>query len=807
MHWQFTPYAAALLISAGFSAAVAFAAWRRREAAGGLPLALLMAAVAEWSLAFALEAAAVGVPAKVFWGKIQYLGVTSFPIFLLTFALEFAHLDRWLTRRRLVLLWIIPLVTLGLAATNEWHCLIWTSFTPSPLAGSNMIIYGRGPWFWAALAYFYLVVGTASIILIRAGLRFRYIYRRQALALLIGVPFPWIGSVMYVLELVPAGYDYTPIGFALTGLVLLWNMYRLQLFDLAPVARDALIESMSDGVLVLDAQNRIVDINPAAQQPLGAAASLIGQSAEEALAAWPDTSSGSVQALVTRYRDVHEARAEICVGGDPPRHLDLRISPLFDRRGRLTGRLIVWRDVTERKQAQAQIMEQQRALAVMDERERMGRELHDSVAQVLSYVNAQAQAALDLIEKGQAATAAAYLAHLSDAAQEANVDIRAWILGLRTTTSPEQGFFAALEQYLQQFSQTYGLPTTLSRPDDVADDLLSPMARIQLLRIVQEALTNTRKHAQANSAQVIFTPADVHVQVVIADDGIGFSPHPVPPPRRGEGVSPHLDWEEAGHFGLEIMRERAAIVGGALEVRSAPGRGTQVVVRLPLRKEPAEASLPPMRVLLVDDHPLVLEGLKNLLAARGVDVVGMAGDGQEAVELARRLRPDVILMDVRMPGLSGPEATRRIKAMLPDTKIVMLTVSAADEDLFEAARSGADGYLLKSLDAEQFFSLLAQVASGEAPLAPGLATRLLAGLAQAEAGVGAAFGLSPRQVEVLQLVAEGMTYKEIGAKLYITKRTVRYHIDQIKEQLGVATRAEAVTYAVRVGLVSDRREG
>ena len=479
------------------------------------------------------------------------------------------------------------------------------------------------------------------------------------------------------------------------------------------------------------------------------------------------------------------------------------------------------RNITERKRAEEQVLQQQRALAAMEERQRMARELHDSLGQVLSYVNAQAQAALDLIEKGEAATAVAHLARLSTVAADANTDVREFILDMRATVSPEQGFFAALEQYLQQFSQTYGLPTTLSRPDDVADDLLSPMARVQLLRIVQEALTNTRKHAQANSAQVIFTPADVHVQVVITDDGIGFSPHPSPPPnrgegvtphpspppRRGEGVSPHPDWEEASHFGLEIMRERAAIVGGALEVRSAPGQGTQVIARLPLCKELAEASLPPMRVLLVDDHPLLLEGIKNLLAARGVDVVGMAGDGQEAVELARRLRPDVILMDVQMPGLSGPEATRRIKAELPDTKIVMLTVSEADEDLFEAIRSGANGYLLKSLEADHFFTLLSQLACGEAPLAPGLAARLLAGIAQTEAGPGAAWGLSPRQIDILQLVAEGMTYKEIGAKLYLSEHTVRYHMDQIREQLGVASRAEAVAFAVWVGLVSDRREG
>ena len=451
------------------------------------------------------------------------------------------------------------------------------------------------------------------------------------------------------------------------------------------------------------------------------------------------------------------------------------------------------RNITERKRAEEQVLQQQRALAAMEERQRMARELHDSLGQVLSYVNAQAQAALDLIEKGEAATAVAHLARLSTVAADANTDVREFILDMRATVSPEQGFFAALEQYLQQFSQTYGLPTTLSRPDDVADDLLSPMARVQLLRIVQEALTNTRKHAQANSAQVIFTPADVHVQVVITDDGIGFSPHP--------------DWEEASHFGLEIMRERAAIVGGALEVRSAPGQGTQVIARLPLCKELAEASLPPMRVLLVDDHPLLLEGIKNLLAARGVDVVGMAGDGQEAVELARRLRPDVILMDVQMPGLSGPEATRRIKAELPDTKIVMLTVSEADEDLFEAIRSGANGYLLKSLEADHFFTLLSQLACGEAPLAPGLAARLLAGIAQTEAGPGAAWGLSPRQIDILRLVAEGMTYKEIGAKLYLSEHTVRYHMDQIREQLGVASRAEAVAFAVWVGLVSDRREG
>jgi signal transduction histidine kinase len=345
MSWRISPYAAGLLAAATISAVAAFAAWRRRDAPGGLPLALLMGAVAEWSLAAALEVSAVGVPNKVFWSTIQYVGVTSSPVFLLQFALAYAQLDHWLTPRRLAALWVIPLITLAMAATNGWHGLLWTSFTPSDVPGSNVLVYGHGPWFWTEVVYFYLLVGTAGAILIWSSFRFRDIHRRQALALLIGVPLPWIPSAMYVFELGPAaGYDFTPFGFALTGLTLLWSISRLKLFDLVPVARDVLIENMQDGLLVLDDQNRVVDANEVARDMLGVAP-LIGQPVGEAFARWPG--------LLHHLSGVSEALTEICMGGDPPRYLDLRISPLRNRRDHLTGRLIVWRDVTERKQAQA----------------------------------------------------------------------------------------------------------------------------------------------------------------------------------------------------------------------------------------------------------------------------------------------------------------------------------------------------------------------------------------------------------------------------------------------------------------------
>jgi diguanylate cyclase (GGDEF)-like protein/PAS domain S-box-containing protein len=354
MSWQLTPYALAFFVAAGISALVAFIAWRRRTMPGGRPLALLMLAVAEWALGAGLDVAAVEVPAKILWSKVEYLGLINVPPLFLVFVLEYTHRDRWLTRRNLALLWIIPIITLLMAATNEWHSLMWTSFTPSP-SGSNLLIYGHGSWFWVSVSCTYLVLLAGTLSLIWAITRFPYLYRRQAGALLVGMSIPWVGNAIYIFGLDPIpGLDWTPITFTLTGLILAWGIFRFQLLDLAPVARDALIESMSDGVLVLDMQNRVVDINPMARRLLGpAAAPAIGQHVETVLAAWPAMSAGPVRDLVERVRNASEAQAEILVPeGDGPRTLDLRMSLLHDRHGKEIGRLLVWRDITDRKQAE-----------------------------------------------------------------------------------------------------------------------------------------------------------------------------------------------------------------------------------------------------------------------------------------------------------------------------------------------------------------------------------------------------------------------------------------------------------------------
>lgn len=217
-----------------------------------------------------------------------------------------------------------------------------------------------------------------------------------------------------------------------------------------------------------------------------------------------------------------------------------------------------------------------------------------------------------------------------------------------------------------------------------------------------------------------------------------------------------------------------------------------------------------MRIVLADDHPLFRDGLASLLGAWGHDIVGEAADGFEAVAAVDRVRPDLVLMDVRMPGMSGIEAIRRLALEHPEIAVVMLTVSEDEDDLFEAIRAGARGYLFKSLDARQLRSMMEAVERGEAAITPATAARMLARWSQAgedsQAGRDRRAAddpnrLTPRELEVLELVTTGLRNKEIGARLGISENTVKYHLRNILGKLHAESRTELATRAVRDHLV------
>jgi DNA-binding NarL/FixJ family response regulator len=218
-----------------------------------------------------------------------------------------------------------------------------------------------------------------------------------------------------------------------------------------------------------------------------------------------------------------------------------------------------------------------------------------------------------------------------------------------------------------------------------------------------------------------------------------------------------------------------------------------------------------MRILIADDHALFRESLRSLLTARGFEVVGEASDGRQAVDLARQLRPEIVLMDLTMPELDGLAATRLISAEMPDVRVVILTASDDDANLFEAIKSGAQGYILKNLEADQFFTLLEGVTDGEPALTPNLARKVLQEFArpsQPSRQVHDPDALTEREQEVLELMVQGITSnRKLARELGVSENTIKFHVRNILDKLHLHNRAEVVSYALRHKMVDLPEEG
>jgi PAS domain S-box-containing protein len=344
MQWQSSPYALALILTAVAAGIVVLLAWRRRPAPGAWPTVFLMLAVAEWSLAYALELGSANLGAQVFWAKVQYLGIVSVPVMWLVLAVEYTGLGRWLTRRNLILLAIVPIATLLLAWTNDLHGLIWTQVSQATVDSYLVLDLAYGAVFWVHLAFAYLMLLAGTIRFLQVLVRSPQLYRGQAGAVLVGVLTPWLGNALYVSGLSPfPSLDLTPLAFTVSGLALAWAIFHFRLLDFVPVARESVIRGLGDSVIVLDAQNRIVDLNPTAER-------LIGRSTVEVLGQPVDRALPGGLGAAEQYQAATEMHSEIVLGeAESQRIYDFRISPLRDRRGRLIGRVLVLHDVSEHK--------------------------------------------------------------------------------------------------------------------------------------------------------------------------------------------------------------------------------------------------------------------------------------------------------------------------------------------------------------------------------------------------------------------------------------------------------------------------
>ncbi len=533
-------------------------AWQRRGVPGARPFAILMLLAVVWTVSNGLLFVTTDFATKVFWYKVIYAAcLMPSAVIRLCFALELAGLNRWLTRRTLILLAVPIIVQFALVLTNDWHHLIWLGFTTTDLIQP---LHGAGFWLLAGLGYA-LFLATSLVL---GRLFFRSPPHRWPVALIFCVMLST--HVAFLLDTADTDlattWDLTAL--ALNGGLELYALalFRFRMFDPILMAHKTVIDQMQAGVIVLDTAHRIVDLNPAAEKILGQPAAQLQRHTIT------DILPGFVGA---DDRSVPDGRSqtEICLGnGEALRHYELSLSPLTYRHDLVLGQLLLFHDVTEQKHAQAQLIEQQRAFATLAEGERLARELHDSLGQVLGYASFQLDSASQLMRTGQTATAIEQLDRLAGIIREAHADVREYILNLRSAPIIQRPFIATVQHYLDGFTNNYGIQTELIVNETVNAPAFPPDVQVQVLRILQEALSNSRKHGQARCVQVTFNTAPHGVCLTVQDDGAGFD---LPPVATVSGQ----------HFGLQFMRERAEQLGGRLHVQSSPGAGTRVVVEVP----------------------------------------------------------------------------------------------------------------------------------------------------------------------------------------------------------------------------------
>lgn len=564
--YVYTPAIWPPLVSTLVVAALGLYAWRRRhDVPAARPLVAGWFFRALWLMGIILEKAAVDPGTKIFWFQFQVVWQLPTVTAGLCFVLEYALPGRWLTRRNLVLLAIPVLFDFLLNVAG------------SPPVGWRQLYVGPDGRVVGVLAPEGLVTTAYGLglllvnLAVMAWLFVRSPQHRWPVAIMVVSQIAT--RALYVVDAAhvpwPASLDPDVLSALLgtTGYAI--ALFGFRILDPLPAARTSALEAMRDGMLVFDPQWRVVSMNQAAANMTRSAASQSrGKPAAEILRAFGD--------LAARLAAGPDESFEVTLGsGAGARSYEVHVSALRDFRELLQGHLLMLRDVTEQRRAQAQIMEQQQSLAVLKERERLARELHDELGQVLGYAKMQAQGARNQLAAQQPATADEYLAQLISVTQDAHDDVREYILGTKVAAGGQLGFLPALQAYLQQFAARYGIRTELVVAPGLSSEDFEPLVQVQLQHIVQEALTNVRKHGQAHSVQVRFEQRDDRAHITVQDDGVGFDPESQ---ATGEG----------GHFGLRFLQERAQEVGGSVAIVTSPGQGTRVEVEVPVTSKGGE---------------------------------------------------------------------------------------------------------------------------------------------------------------------------------------------------------------------------
>ncbi len=569
--FKLTNIAIILFVTTAINAVVFSISWQRRKAKSGLYFALGMIGITLWTMAAGLGYAAVPLSLKILFAKIDAVGYFSALSFFVLCGLHFAGFDEWAEKTWIkALLILLPALCVLLIATNELHGWVWQGFLP---VENNVVVFEHGPGFVWLAAVGYLMIASLIGTLWLASRKGSEISRRQNRLLLYAIIFPIIANLVYLYGVKGTeGVDWSSVTFSISGFLFLRALYGAHLLDITPIARDKLVANLSDGMIVLDVQNRIIDINRAAADML--------QSESKALIGKSLTEVAPLPRSILDQPPEQEIKTELRTGGADKRYFDLLISPLRERQHKIIGRLIIIRDITTRKEnelrllqlttelqeAQAQVVEQHRTLAKLEERQRMGRDMHDSVNQSIYSMMMLSETLGTLLRQDHIEKSIELTEQIQESGMQALKEIRALLYQTQSLQSAQNAdFLNVLEQRLNMVERRTGIKAEIICEGDF-DEYCPEEWKDDLYWIIIEALNNSLKYARARHISIYIKCARERLTVEVKDDGAGFDRDQV-----------------GGGFGMQSMRERAEILGGELQVQSASGSGTNVFFHASIR--------------------------------------------------------------------------------------------------------------------------------------------------------------------------------------------------------------------------------
>lgn len=565
MKFIYNPYIWPLCLSALVSLALGiFALLRRRNTKGVMSFILSMFVVTLWSLGNALEMLAVDLPTKLFFANLQYLAYCYSPVTLLALCMQFTGYDAWVRSRRILALAVLPTLIVLLVWTDSLHGLIRFDLHMDTTGAFPVIAKKYGPGFFVHAAYSHMLNIIAGILLIRAVFFKNTVYRKQAIALIFGMSLIVAPNILYIIGMSPIDkFDITPVFFGPAGLIIAWGIFRYKMFDMIPIARATVLETVNAGVLVLDLQNRVLDINPAIKKMLGITDSRNpGMDMKNVYHTLPELERALMDESITQTEFTIKMN-------DRAAYYEAILSPLTDQKGNRIGKLVVIYDITERKESRLAHLKQQQRLAVIEERERMARDLHDNLGQILGFINLHAQGIRQELVNAGVETAVTKLERLVDVTQSAHNEIRKYIRHARNASVLEQNLLHEMMTTMRNFIAQTGIALEHNLPDSLQGNELGPEVQINTLNIFKEALNNVRKHSEANKVSISFSMADEHLFLSVSDNGRGFD------------LSGSNRAVREG-LGLKIMGERAQEIGGKLIIESEAGKGSRIALRVPL---------------------------------------------------------------------------------------------------------------------------------------------------------------------------------------------------------------------------------